>query len=187
MSYLFLNPQTAWLLIYKCTQYIIYYPSSLHSDYLMPVSLLILRDNTLGQTLSSFIIYNSISSLNFWGFFCLFWGLSSHSRIVLSYEDVTTAGKVLQILTYARHSWSLSSEGSLACHNYCDMGRHFLGPVTLTQWNGHYLFLRLRSVVAGIWKPNQQSLRVQRSNPLRHRRVTIFIILSVNPWIWLPV
>lgn len=72
MSYLFLNPQTAWLLIYKCTQYIIYYPSSLHSDHLTPVSFLILRDNTLGQTLSSFIIYNSISSWNFSGFFVCF-------------------------------------------------------------------------------------------------------------------
>ena len=27
----------------------------------------------------------------------------------------------LQILTYARHSWPLSSEGFFACHTYCDM------------------------------------------------------------------
>ena len=30
-----------------------------------------------------------------------------------SYGDVTIAGEGLQILTYARHSWTLSSEGSL--------------------------------------------------------------------------
>ena len=55
--------------------------------------------------------------------FCLFvWSLSSHSRIFHSYEDVTFAGKGLQILTYARHSWPLSSEGSLRCHTYCDTG-----------------------------------------------------------------
>ena len=101
------------------------------------LSFLILTDTTLGQTLSSFIIYNSISSWNFWGFFCLFWGLSSHSRIVLSYEDVTTAGKVLQILTYARHSWSLSSEGSLACHNYCDTGHPFIMVISGDLWHSH--------------------------------------------------
>ena len=47
-------------------------------------------------------------------------------------------GEGLQILTnYARHSWPLSSEGSLACHIYCDTGHPFImviarGPVTLT-------------------------------------------------------
>ena len=37
-----------------------------------------------------------------------------------SYGEVTIAGEGLQILTYARHSWPLSSEGSLAWHTYCD-------------------------------------------------------------------
>ena len=32
-----------------------------------------------------------------------------------SYRDVTIAGEGLQSLTCARHSWPLSSEGSLAC------------------------------------------------------------------------
>ena len=44
-------------------------------------------------------------------FVCL--GFSSHSRIFHSYGDVTFAGEGLQTLTYARHSWPLSSEGSL--------------------------------------------------------------------------
>ena len=58
--------------------------------------------------------------------FSLFvWGFSSHSRIRHSYGDLTNAGEVLQILTYARHSWPLSSEGSLACHTYCNMGHLF--------------------------------------------------------------
>ena len=42
----------------------------------------------------------------------------------------------LQILTYARHLWPLSSEGSLACHSYYDTGHvyngHLQEPVTLT-------------------------------------------------------
>ena len=53
------------------------------------------------------------------------WG-SSHSRIFHSYGDVTIAGEGLQILIYARHSWPLSSEGSLACHIYCDTGHLFI-------------------------------------------------------------
>ena len=37
-------------------------------------------------------------------------GFTSHSRIFHSYGYVTIAGEGLQILTYARHSWPLSSE-----------------------------------------------------------------------------
>ena len=39
--------------------------------------------------------------------------------------------ETLQIFPSARHSWSLGSEGSFACHTYCDTG-HLQGPVTLT-------------------------------------------------------
>ena len=43
-------------------------------------------------------------------------GFSFHSRSFHSNEDVTNTGKGVQILTYARHIWPLSSDGSLACH-----------------------------------------------------------------------
>ena len=60
-------------------------------------------------------------------FVCLIvWNFSSHSRIFHSYKDVTIAGEGLQILTYARHSWPLSSEGSFACPAYCDTGHPFI-------------------------------------------------------------
>ena len=54
-----------------------------------------------------------------------------------SYGNVTITREGLQILTYARQSWPLSSEGSLACHTYCDTGHPFImvnlrGLVTLT-------------------------------------------------------
>ena len=50
---------------------------------------------------------------------CLFvLSFTSHSRIFHSHGEVTITGEGLQILTYARHSWPLSSEGSLACHTY---------------------------------------------------------------------
>ena len=96
-----------------------------------------------------------------------------------SYGDVTITGEGLQILTYARHSWSLSSEGSLACPTYCDTGQPFIMVNPEYPWHSHllpsfwqwsclYLFLRLRSTVAGIRRPNFR-LRSERSNRLSHR------------------
>ena len=65
-----------------------------------------------------------------WDVFCeclfvsQFWEFSSHSRIFHSYGNVTITGEGLHILTCARNSWPLSSEGSLACHTYCDTVIH---------------------------------------------------------------
>ena len=56
-------------------------------------------------------------------FVCLFvWGILSNSKSLHSHGDVKIAGEGLQILTHNRHLWPLSSEGSLACHTYCDTG-----------------------------------------------------------------
>ena len=52
------------------------------------------------------------------GFILFVWSYSSHRIDFHSYGDVTIAGEGLQILTYARHLWQLSNEGSLACHTY---------------------------------------------------------------------
>ena len=71
--------------------------------------------------------------------FCLFGFFSSHSRIFNSYGDVTIAGEGLQILTCARHSWQLSSEGSLACHTYCDTGHPFIMVISEDPWHSHLL------------------------------------------------
>ena len=57
---------------------------------------------------------------------CLLRGFSSHSRNFHSYRVFTNAGERLQILTYALHSWPLSSEGSFACHTYCDTVHLFI-------------------------------------------------------------
>ena len=58
--------------------------------------------------------------------FLFSWGFSSHSRIFHSYGDVTIADEGLKNLTFARHSWLLSSEGSLVCHTDCDTGHPFV-------------------------------------------------------------
>ena len=64
------------------------------------------------------------------------WFILSHSRIFHSYGDVIIAGEGLKILTFARHLWPLSSEGSLACYIYCDgtsiYNDHLRGPVKLS-------------------------------------------------------
>ena len=54
------------------------------------------------------------------------WAFSSHSRIFHAYGDVTFAGDMLQVSTHAWHSWPLSSEGSLACHTYCNTDHPFI-------------------------------------------------------------
>ena len=74
-----------------------------------------------------------LHTLLYWMIVCLFvWGLLSHSRIFHSYGDVTITGEGLQILTYVAHSWPLSSEGSLACHTYCDTGHKFIMVISRT-------------------------------------------------------
>ena len=51
------------------------------------------------------------------------WTFSSHS-IFYSFWVVIIAGKGLQILTFLG-KMPLSSDGSLACHTYCDTGHPF--------------------------------------------------------------
>ena len=92
-------------------------------------------------------------------------------------------GEELQILTNAQLSWQLSSEGSLACHTYCDMSQPFIMFIfedpwhshllpNVCQWSCHYQFLLLRSVAARIQEHPFETFRLlgERSNRLRHRR-----------------
>ena len=83
--------------------------------------------------------------------FCLFVWVFHPTRIFHSYGDVIIAGEGLQLLTYARDSWPLSSEGSLACH-VCN--GYLRGPVTLTPIAERLAVelpvLRLRSVAAWV-------------------------------------
>ena len=106
-------------------------------------------------------------------------GLSSLSRIFYSYGDVTFTNEGLQILTYPRHSWPLSSEGSLACHTYCDMGHPFIIVISENQWHSHlcrafssgtvtFCFYDLGLLWLGFEHPTFH-LRNQRSKPLRPR------------------
>ena len=99
--------------------------------------------------------------------------LSICLRIFQSFGDVTIAGEGLQMLP-------LSSEGSLTCHTFCDTGQLFIMVISkdpclshllpsVWQRSCHYLFLRLKSVAAGIQNPTFR-LRGVRSSLLRQRR-----------------
>ena len=102
-------------------------------------------------------------------FVCLFVCLGffvPHENNFHSYGDVILTDEGMQILTYTRQIWPLSSEGSLAFHTYCDTVHPFImviRPVnplhsnllpSVLQWSCNYLYLRLRSVAVGIRTPN---------------------------------
>ena len=62
----------------------------------------------------------------------MFRGFRSTRELFTLYGDVTIVDEGLQILTYARHLGSLSSDGSLTCHTYYDTGVTFIIFVKLT-------------------------------------------------------
>ena len=122
------------------------------------------------------------------GFVCLlFWGVfMSQSRIFHSNGDVTIAG---EISTYTWHLGPLSNEGSLALHAYCDTGHPFMifiseDPwhsnllLSVRQWSFHHLFLRLRSVAAGIPTPKCSNcmLHLGGEEILFYKHCLIFLI-----------
>ena len=89
----------------------------------------------------------------------------------------TIPGEGLKFLTYAGHSLPLSSEGSLACHTYCDTGHPFIMVISedprhshllpsVWQWICHYLFYDLCLSRLEFEHPTFQ-LRDERSSPLR--------------------
>ena len=92
-------------------------------------------------------------------------------------ETSRITGEGLHISTNARHSWPLSSEGSLACHTYCDAGHmtngHLRGPVILTPVAERLAVERLlhepvlTTWLCRDWDSNTQTvyMRDNRSNP----------------------
>ena len=50
------------------------------------------------------------------------WGFSSH--LIIFHWPLPV--KSCKFFTYTRHSWPLSSDGSLTCHTYCDTSQPFI-------------------------------------------------------------
>ena len=85
-----------------------------------------------------YIFIDYLNIIMFVCFVCLFVVFCPARKFFIhAYGDVSITGEGLQILTYAQHSWPLSSKGSLACHTYCHTGAsvydgHLRQPVTHT-------------------------------------------------------
>ena len=76
---------------------------------------------------------------------CLF-GLLRPTREFFTHMETSPLPlKVFKSLTYARHSWPLSSEGSLACHTYYDKGH----PFTMVISEHPYTHTCYRAFVSG--------------------------------------
>ena len=56
---------------------------------------------------------------------------------------------------YSRHSWPLSSEGSLACHTFCDTGHPFIRVFSEDPWHS-YICQALSSGAVTTWNSNIQ-------------------------------
>ena len=107
--------------------------------------------------------------------------------------DVTMTGEGLHILTYARHSWPLSSEGSLACHTLLWLeasiyNGHLRGPVTITYCRASgsgavtTCFYDVGLSRLGFENPTFR-LRGQRSSSLRHRHSRVDIVIESSSYI----
>ena len=129
--------------------------------------------------------------------FCLFVCLFGVYRLTREFfthmETSPLPMKGCKILTYARHSWLLSSEGSLACHTHCDTGLPFIMVISedpwhshllpnVWQWSCHYRFYDVGLSRLGFENPTFR-LRGQRSNSLRHRRGRADIVIESSSYI----
>ena len=67
-------------------------------------------------------------------------GFSSHlENFLLIYTCHYYWWRAWKILTYARHSWPFSSDGSVACHTYCDPSQPFIMVIFEDPWHAHLL------------------------------------------------
>ena len=121
---------------------------------------------------------------------CLPFGVfSSHTIIFHSYGDGIIAGEGLQILTYSRHTWSFSSEGSLAWNTYYYTGHPFIMVISedlfhtqlllsVQRLSRHCLILRLRSGCRG-WGSNTIPSACE-ANALTHCATAAAFLYSEN-------
>ena len=59
----------------------------------------------------------------------------------MDYRDVTLAMKSCKFWSMLGiYSWPLSSEGSLACHVFCDTGHPFIMVISEVPWQSHQAF-----------------------------------------------
>ena len=109
----------------------------------------------------------------------LCFGFSFHSRNFHSYGDVTIAGEGLQILTYARHSWQLSSAWEFFCVPHlitATWGKPhpFIMVISEDQWHSHLLLSVWQRKCHYLFCRNLDSSTLASSNSMRHCRGGVF-------------
>lgn len=90
-------------------------------------------------------------------------------------------------MTYTRHSWSLSSWGSSACHTYRDTGHPFYinyrWPVTLLTWL--FLIFRTTDVISGCLSERKIE-DVAWSLKLRSMLIAVIILAEISA-LWMTI
>ena len=120
-----LNVQTVSASLKFCLKFVHHFPTITLSPYFRSESWQSEENIFLNFCLRGLIISWHIRHYGHWEheWTSLFvWGFKSHSRIFHSYWDVKYYWWRASNFDLYWHSWPLSSEGSLACHTYCDMG-----------------------------------------------------------------
>ena len=151
----------------------------------MPADLIYMSVTVYNSFLNAHVV--EIEQLSIVLFVCLF--VCLWCIVPLENFSLTWRRHHYQILIFARHSWSLSSEGSLASHTSYDTGHPFIMFISedpwyshqlpsVWQWSCHFLVLRLNSK-KGIAKKYQINcdLMIQ----LRKSR-TLCLATAENGW-----
>ena len=110
----------------------------------------------------------------------MFWGFRPTQTFFTHMETSPLPVEGCKFLTYPRHSWPLSREGSSACHTFCDTGhpQKWLSPRTCdTHTYCRAFFSRAVNTCfndLGLsrleFEPHTFRLRDECSNQMRHRR-----------------
>ena len=145
---------------------------NIHFEYLF--TLLI-----LSNSIFLYIIICHMSTVSRWSWSWLFvrlFGVLRPTREFFTHME-TSPLPVKGCKFWPRHIWPLSSDGSLACHTYCDKGHPFI--MVISDTNTWYRAFCRGAVITGFndlglsrlgFKLPTFCMRYRRSKPLRHRR-----------------
>ena len=84
-----------------------------------------------------YFLYLFFFFLLFWFFF--FWVIHPTREFFTHLKTSPLPIKGCKFYTFARHLWPLSSEGSLACHTYCNTGHPFIMIISGDPWHSHVM------------------------------------------------
>ena len=111
-------------------------------------------------------------------FACLFWDYRLTREFLIYMETSPSPVKGCKFwLMLGTHEWPLSSEGSSACHTYCDIGHPFIMVISDDPWHTDCRAFSSGAVTTcfndlGLSRLgfDHPTFRLRRSHPLRHRR-----------------